>query len=322
MNIVICTPSKEEIDFFSKELSGFNVHFFDKNLDEDIVTKISDCEIFSGRIYSKVDKAVLDRLPNLKFIVTHSTGYDHIDIDACKKRGVSVLNIPSYGERSIAEFGFGMILSLVKNIHLADRGVQKMNFDTSLLDGEDLFDKKMGIIGTGKIGREMIKIAKAFGMQILAYDIFEDEKFSKEYDFKYVTLDYLLENSDIISLHVPNIKETHHFIDDIAFSKMKKGSYLLNTARGGVIDIEALARALEDGKLRGAALDVIEYEKILFSKEERLQGVEESFNKLREYNVLYTPHMAAHSMQAQQKKLEVIVGNIKSCVDNKPINIL
>lgn len=322
MNIVICTPSQEEIDFFSAKFPKENIRFFKKNLDAEILADISDCEIFSGRIYSKVSREVFEKLPNLKFIVTHSTGFDHIDIDACNQGGVKILNVPSYGERSIAEFVFGLILSLTKNIHLADRQVQKMEFDTANLDGVDIFGRTIGIVGTGKIGKEVAKIAKGIGMEILAYDLFEDKEFAKEYGVRYVSLDELFANSDIVSLHVPNSESTHNLMDDKAFSKMKNRSYLINTARGAVVDTEALLRALASEKLRGVALDVLEYEKILFSKDEKDDAVRNAFSELEKYNVLYTPHMAAHSSEAQNKKLEIIAENIQNCLDGSPVNVV
>lgn len=322
MNIVICTPSKEEIEFFSSKFPGENIRFFNKNLDAEILEQISDSEIFSGRIYSKVNEEVLEKLPKLKYIVTHSTGYDHIDIEACQKKGVAVLNVPSYGERSIAEFVFGLILALVKNIHRVDCKVQKMDFDTSDLDGIEIFGKTLGVIGTGKIGKEVVKIGKGLGMEILAFDLYEDEQFAKENNLEYVSLDELLKKSDIVSLHVPHLENTHHLMNGENFSKMKNGAYFINTARGAVVDSEALLEALKSQKLKGVALDVVEYEKILFSKEERLEAVEQAFKELKKYNVLYTPHMAAHSLEAQAKKLEIIAENISSCLKGSPINAI
>jgi D-lactate dehydrogenase len=322
MNIVVCTPSQEEIEFFSSKFPDANIRFFKKHLDEEILAQIGDCEIFSGRIYSKVTAKVLEKLPKLKFIVTHSTGFDHINIEACAKRGVGVLNVPSYGERSIAEFVFGLMLSLVKNIHRADIQARKMEFDSSDLDGMDIFGKTLGIIGTGKIGREVAKIAGALGMRVIACDIFEDEQFAQENKVTYVPMEELLAYSDIVSLHVPYLRQTHHLMNGEAFSKMKNGAYFINTARGAVIDTEALIGALKSGKLKGSALDVLEYEKILFSKEERLEAVENVFRELRKYNVLYTPHMASHSAEAQQKKLEIIADNIRGCIEGNTINIV
>jgi D-lactate dehydrogenase len=322
MNIVVCTPSQEDIEFFAEKLSGQNVRFFKKHLDEEILAEISDCEIFSGRIYSRVDEGILEKLPKLKFIVTHSTGFDHIDVAACTKRDIKVLNVPSYGERSIAEFVIGLMLSLVKNIHRADRGVQRMQFDSSDLDGMEIFGKTIGIVGTGKIGKEVAKISRALGMKVIAYDVYEDAEFAQQNGVLYVLLEELLKKSDIVSLHVPYLKETHHFMNAETFSMMKPGSFFINTARGAVVDTAALVDALRSAKLKGAALDVFEYEKVLFSQEERRDAVGHGFEELKKYNILYTPHMAAHSTEAQHKKLEIIVENISSCIDGEPANVV
>ncbi|MDE1967113.1 MAG: hydroxyacid dehydrogenase, partial [Patescibacteria group bacterium] len=212
-------------------------------------------------IDSTVNGAVMDRFPNLKFIATRSTGYDHIDLAEAKKRGIAVSTVPSYGENTVAEFAFGLILALSRKIYsAADQVKETGSFAIEGLRGFDLLGKTIGIVGTGRIGRHSIKIAKGFGMDVIAYDPFPNEASAKELGFKYVSMDQLLKDSDIVTLHVPYSKETHHLIDAGALSKMKPTSIIINTSRGGIIDTDALTNALRDKKIAGAGLDVLEEE--------------------------------------------------------------
>src|SRR3989338_6125101 len=161
-----------------------------------------DFEILSIFVDSRIDKGILENFPQLKCITTRSTGFDHIDVAACKEKGILVLYVPGYGDNTVAEFAFGLVLSLTRKIYQGvDRIKETGSFSLDGLRGIDLKNKTIGIIGTGRIGKEAIKIASGFGMKVVAYDLFPDEKFKQEYGFEYMDLEGLLKNSDIISIH-------------------------------------------------------------------------------------------------------------------------
>src|SRR3989344_7433495 len=177
----------------------------------DNLPPVSNVEIISVFVDGILDEKVLGQFPNLKCIAVRSTGYDNIDLSATAKRGVKVLNVPAYGESTVAEFTFGLILALSRKICLASKQVKETgSFNVTNLQGFDLKDKTLGVIGTGRIGRRVIHMAKGFEMKVIAYDVSPDNKFAKEEGFEYLPLDSLLAKSDIVTLHVPYIKETHH----------------------------------------------------------------------------------------------------------------
>lgn len=211
-------------------------------------TLAKDIEVLAVFVYSPITKEVLEKLPKLKMIQSMSTGVDHIDLDACKQRGVIVANVPAYGDNTVAEHAFGLLLNLSRNIHKAYlRSVQDDCFSYEGLIGFDLKGKTLGVIGTGRIGRNMIKIANGFAMNVLAYDAFPQKEAEASLGFRYVSLEELYSQSDVISLHVPLISETNHLINEEAISKMKNGVILINTARGGVVATEALISGLQSG---------------------------------------------------------------------------
>lgn len=322
MKTAILTSSEAKKEFFLEQRPDALVFHHRSDFIDEILDQISDCEILSTSVYTTIDAGILAKLPKLQYIITQSTGFDHIDIATCTERGITVCNIPSYGERSIAEYTIGLIFTLARNIHIANERAKDLNFCSYDLKGFDLQNKTLGIIGTGAIGKEVVKLAKAVGMRIIASDTFPNESFAQEHGFSYVPLRKLLAQSDMVSLHVPYTPETHHMIDSKALSGMKNGAYLINTARGAVVDQDALIEALEAQKIAGAALDVLENEKILFSQGEGYVQVSKEFKKLKEYNVIYTPHMAAYSQEAQVIALKTVVKNIQSCAADTPINIV
>jgi len=313
-----------EKDYLLKNLKGYKMSFFPEPLGN--LSKIKDCEIISPFIYSKINKEVLDSLPKLKLISTRSTGFDHIDIKEAKKRGVIVSNVPFYGENTVAEHTFALILALSRKIYQSIERTKKGDFSLDGLKGFDLKGKTLGIIGLGHIGQHVARMAKGFEMKVIAFDVHKDQK-----SVKYVPLSYLLKNSDIISLHAPYNKKTHHLINKKNIKDIKKGSLLINTARGGLVETAALIESLSNGILKGAGLDVLEEE--CFIKEERellskelpktcdLKTVLRNHLLLHQNNVIITPHNAFNSKEALERILESTVSNIKSFIKNKPTNI-
>ncbi|MEK7542903.1 MAG: NAD(P)-dependent oxidoreductase [Patescibacteria group bacterium] len=299
----------------------------------DAGTETQDAEIISPFIDSPINKETLARFPNLKFIATRSTGFDHIDLHACKERGILVSNVPGYGNNTVAEFAFGLILSLTRKIYKAiDRIKEAENFSLDGLRGIDLKGRTIGIIGTGRIGKEAIKIAKGFGMNVVAYDLQPNETSANVLGFSYAPLEELLEQSDVISIHAPLNESTLHLINSKNIIFIKRGAYLVNTARGGIVETGALLTALRDGILAGAGLDVLEEEgdikdemKFLSkgsADAEKLQVMLQSHALMNMENVLITPHNAFNSQEALERILTATLENVSAFVGGKSQNLV
>ncbi|MCD6477551.1 MAG: hydroxyacid dehydrogenase [Candidatus Aenigmarchaeota archaeon] len=328
MKIAFFETKKWERNFLKRKLKNHKIKFFEERLNPDNVEEIKNFDVISVFIYSKINKTILQRLPKLKLITTRSTGYDHIDLKECKKKGITVCNVPFYGENTVAEHTFGLILSLSRNICKSYIRTINGNYSTEGLKGFDLKDKTLGVMGAGHIGLHVIRIAKGFGMNVLAYDVKQDMLLSEVLGFKYVSLGELLKKSDIITLHVPHNKYTHHLINRKNIKLVKRGAILINTSRGAVVETEALIEGLNKKILHGVGLDVIEGEEVI--KEEKL--LEE---KKREYmkdliknqllnreNVVFTPHIAFYSQEALERILETTTKNINSFVSGNPENVI
>ena len=317
-------------DYLEKKLVGIELSFFAEPLSDINIGSAIGCQVISPFIYSRFDKNILQKLPELKMIATRSTGFDHIDVAVAKENKIAVCNVPFYGENTVAEHTFALILSLSRKLFDSIERARDGNFVLDGLQGFDLKDKKIGIIGTGHIGLHVARIAKGFEMDVLAYDLKKDKKLAKKLGFKYVSFEELLSTSDLITLHVPYSKATHHLINSKNIDLIKKGAYIVNTARGSLIETEALLGALSSGKLGGAGLDVLEEE--CFIKEEA-QLLSKEFPKtcnlktalqnhilFRQKNVIITPHNAFNSKEALMRILETTVENIRAFNKNNPIN--
>ena len=320
-----------EKDYITKNLTDQNLIFFGEPLTNDFADDLSKVEVLSVFIYSKIDKNTLSKMPNLKFIATRSTGFDHIDLRACKERDIKVSNVPTYGENTVAEHCFALILALSRKVIPSVEKVRRGDFSLDNLRGFDLKGKTLGVIGTGNIGKHVVRMANGFELQILGYDQKEDQELVTKYGLKYVPIEELLQNSDIITLHLPDNPQTHHFIDKEKMSHIKKGAYLINTSRGGLVDTEALVNALTDGKLAGVGLDVLEEECNI--KEER-QILSKQFPKkcllldiannilIKNEKVIITPHNAFNSQEALLRILSTTAANIQSYILKNPTNLI
>lgn len=320
-----------EKDFIKKAFPNGDLLFFDHPLQETNIEEIKDVSGLVIFIYSQVTKQVIEGLPNLKFISTMSTGFDHIDIEECKKRQITVCNVAGYGEITVAEHTFALLLAISRRLLESYARVKEGYFSPENLTGFDLYGKTLGVVGVGSIGTHVIKIAHGFGMSVIAYKRTPDPELEKELDFKIVDIDTLYNQSDVVSLHVPYTKENHHMIDSVAIEKMKKGVIILNTSRGPLIDTTALLKSLEEGKIGGVGLDVCENEPMLreekqilskeFNKEDLLCLLEEKM--LFNYkNVIVTPHNAFNSREALQKILTTTVENINKYIQGTPQNVV
>lgn len=312
-------------------IEGVNFQLFTENLNTISPKKIKpyqDSEVISLFVHSEqLDNNRLDLFPNLKMIATRSTGFNHIDLDYCKKRGIAVCNVPRYGEATVAEFAFGLLLALSRKIIQGRNAMAHNHIEIEKYMGFDLLGKTLGVIGTGSIGRHMIKIAQGFGMNILAYDPYPQPELKSFY------VDHLNEiysRSDIISLHVPSTPQNFHMINQEAFDQMKRGIILINTARGDLIDTQTLYRALQQGIVAGAGLDVLENEDFLLHDEvdtsnrvndtEFLLDSAMNLKLLQFKNVIATPHIAFNSIDAINRINTTTFDNIKSWLNGITLN--
>jgi len=315
-----------EIEYLADKLKGNELKFFKEKVNEKNIEEIKDYEVICVFIYSKLNKSVLNKLKNLRAIVTRSTGYDHIDIKYCKNKKIDILNVPFYGENTVAEHTFALILSLSRKIHKSYERTSRGDFSMENLRGFDLKNKVIGIIGLGNIGQNVARIARGFQMNILAFDIKKNYKFARKYRIKYVPLDDLFKKSDIISFHCPYNKYTHHLINSKNIDKIKEGCFIINTARGQNIETKALIKGLVDKRIAGAGLDVLEEESAI---KEEVQLLSKNFPKenlknlvgnhllLTFDNVIITPHNAFNSKEALKRILETTIENIEVVVKKK-----
>ncbi len=336
MKIMFFEVDKEEGPMYLSAFSGMEVTFSGEKLTEKNVEASKDAEVISIFINSPITKDIIDALPNLKFIATRSTGTNHIDVAYAKTRGIKVSNVPAYGSHTVAEFAFGLILSLSRKIIKANdyvRGTADFNF-LPMMEGFDLMGKTLGVIGTGRIGKNVVKIAKGFGMNILAYDLYPDQAFASENFVEYKTLQEVVSGSDIITLHAPYTKENHHLLNKEKISAMKKGVYIVNTARGELIDTDALVWGLKEGIIGGAALDVLEGEKELkeemeiLSSSARPASLEEYKMLLEDHalmdmpNVIVTPHVAFYTKEAVAEIIKITAANINGFTTGSTSNLV
>lgn len=303
-----------------ERFAGHQLFFFDRVVEPADIKSLKECDVLSIFIYSQVTAEVIEKLPKLKLIVTRSTGFDHIDLEAAKAHGITISNVPSYGENTVAEHTFALILALSRNVHKSHVRRLANDFSIEGLQGFDLKEKTLGVIGAGKIGLHVIKIAKGFGMKVIACDAFENHFLSEVLDFKYASLESLLQQSDIVTLHTPYIKSTHHLINQQNINLLKRGSILINTARGELVETDALIRGLDEGVLAGAGLDVVEGELLIREEKELLtqkvssaeiEALAKDHALLNRDNVVYTPHIAFYSREAMERILSTTIDNIE-----------
>lgn len=311
---------------------GNDIAMVKEPLNADNASAYADTELISSFISSKLNRAVLEKLPKLKLIATRSTGFDHIDLAYCNERGIAVANVPTYGEHTVAEHVFALLLALSRHIPEAVQRTRDGNFTFHGLEGFDLYGKTFGVIGTGHIGCRAAQIAKGFGMNVLAYDMHPQSGQAKAVGFTYVDLSRLLAEADVISLHVPGMPQTRHMLSDKEFAAMKPGVVIINTARGPVIDVKALLQALSSGKVRAAGLDVLPEEPViheeaellrnLFAEKHDLQTLVIDHALMHHKNVIVTPHSAFYTKEALEKILRTTAENIMAFLEGSPQNIV
>ena len=304
---------------------------FREVLEDKDLPQIAEAEVVSPFIYSKLTAERLAKLPKLKMIATRSTGFDHIDVAECARRGIMVCNVPFYGENTVAEHTFALILALSRKVHEAFVRVRAGNFSLDGLRGFDLKDKTIGVIGAGRIGLHVIRIARGFGMKVLAFDVKRDNFWAEVLGFEYAELTDLLGRSDIITLHAPYNRQTHHLINRDNIRQIKRGAILINTARGGLVNTEALLKALDEGILAGAGLDVLEGEETIYEESallgdavnpEKLRIALQNHVILKKPNVVFTPHNAFNSQEALERILDTTAENIAAFAAGAAKNVV
>lgn len=308
-----------------------------------------DAEIVSVFIDEPIDDAFLAAHPRLRLVATRSTSVDHIDVQACARHDVLVCHVASYGEVTVAEHTFALMLSLARRLRELMQQPKGGRFSYDATRGFELHGKTLGLIGMGRIGRRVATLAHAFQMHVLAYDIDMPPDLAQRLHFQWVGLDDLLKRSDIISLHAALTPETYHLINPTTLALTKPGVLIINTARGALIDTGALRAALETGHVGGAGLDVLQDERVLRQNADdviaedivrhlrtdaraseardadRIRELEELMLGdaiLARSNVVFTPHVAFNTREAVRRMAETTASNIRAFLDNRPHNLV
>ncbi|WP_111683994.1 2-hydroxyacid dehydrogenase [Winogradskyella tangerina] len=294
--------SKHELSFISDSLSSATAI---KAVGYDAISIFSSDEA----CFLTLEKL---RSFGVKYISLRSVGYDNVNIKAAKREGIKVANVPAYSPYAIAEHAVALLLALNRKLIEANANIKRFNFDLNYLTGFDLNGKTVGIVGTGRIGSVMTKIMNGFGCTLLGYDVQEDNLLEERYGLQYVPLETLCENSDIISLHVPLNSDTHYMINEDLLDKMKPSCYLINTARGAVVNTEDLIKALESKSIAAYGMDVYENEKGLFFKDLSREIPEDDMllKLIAMPNVLVTGHQAFLTTEALKNIAETTIYNL------------
>jgi D-lactate dehydrogenase len=335
----------EEREYFRAHLGGDHALEFVDTLDE----AQEDVEALSVFVHSKVSPEFMAAHPRLRLVVTRSTGYDHIAVPEARARGITVCRVPNYGENTVAEHSFALLLALSRRLRESLASYSARHFSYQALRGFDLMGKTFGIVGTGRIGLHAARIARGFQMEVLAYDVKTQPLVAATLDFQYVPFEELLHRSDVISLYIPLMPQTCHIINRDTLALCKPGVVIINTARGGLIDSAALLEAMESGHVRGAGLDVLEDERVLEQDSTRIIGqeivsnvqqsdardeeprlsnerLEELGNLVRDSrliarpDVIFTPHSAFNSAEAVDRIDAQTVRAIVQYVAGTPVN--
>lgn len=317
MKIVVLdgyTLNPGDISWEGLEALG-EVTVYDRTKEEDVIARIGDADV----VYTNktpVTRATLDACGSVKFIGVLATGYNIVDIDAAKEKGIPVSNIPTYGTAAVSQFAIALLLELCHHIGAHSDAVKAGEWTNNpdwcfwKYPLVELAGKTMGIIGFGRIGQDTAKIAQALGMKVLAYDAYQNPELESE-TCHYADLDTLLGQSDVISLHCPLFPSTEGIINKDNIAKMKDGVMIINDSRGPLIVEKDLREALDSGKVAGAALDVVSTEPI--QADNPLIGAK---------NVILTPHIAWAPKESRQRLMDIAVANLKAYVDGAPQNVV
>lgn len=282
-------PYDKEV--FDEENTHYEMVYFESKLNEKTARLAQGFDCVCAFVNDDINQKVIDTLyeNGIRLIALRSAGYNNVDLKAAQDK-ITIVRVPSYSPHSIAEHAFSLLQTLNRKIHRAYIRTRDFNFSLVGMNGIVLYQKTIGIVGVGAIGRAMIQIAKGYGMRVVCFDPHPDESLGVEF----VDLDTLFKESDVISLHCPLTKATYHMINKDSIAKMKKGVYFINTSRGALVDTASLLDALNEGKIRGAGLDVYEEEEDLFFEDKSLTIVKDNILSLliSRPNVIVTSHQA------------------------------
>ena len=311
MKLTLFDAKPYDIPSFQKycDANGIEVKFYETKLGEDTASLADGADAVCCFVNDTVNAAVIDKLVSLgvRALALRCAGYNNVDMEYAYGR-LHVLHVPAYSPYAVAEHAMALLLTSVRRIHKAYIRTKDFNFSLNGLTGFDLHGKTVGVVGTGRIGRAFIDIAKGFGMRVLAYD-----KFPAGIDgVTYVPLDELFRESDVISLHCPLTEETRHMIDAAAIARMKKGVVILNTSRGALIDSEALLEGIKERKIGAACLDVYEEESDIFFRDFSGRIVEDDTlaRLITMPNVIVTSHQAFLTEEALDAIAATTVDNL------------
>ncbi len=293
--------------------SGIEFSFIDAPLDHRTISLAEGHHGICTFVNDKIDEFILKKLHQfgIQLLALRCAGYNQVDLPAAQKLGIRIVRVPAYSPEAVAEHAFALLLTLVRKTHKAYNRVRENNFSIEGLTGFNLYEKKIGVIGTGAIGKAFCRIAKGFGTEIFAYDLYESEEM-KAIGVRYVPLSKVLKVSQIISLHCPLTPQTHHMINEETLSQMRNGVTLINTSRGALIDTKAVINALKSRKIGFLGIDVYEQEEHIFFKnlsEELLD--DEMISRLMTFpNVLISGHQAFLTHEALEQISKTTINNI------------
>lgn len=303
MKVTFFSTKPYDKEFFDKVNQDFNfeLEYFETHLGPHILNVIDHSDAVCAFVNDTLNAEVLESLSKkgVKYIALRCAGFNNVDLEAAKRLGMRVCRVPAYSPEAVAEHAMAMILTLNRKTHKAYNRVREQNFSLNGLMGFNLYQKTIGVIGTGNIGAAFAKIAKGFGAKILAYDITENQEL-KDLGIEYVSLDKLLSESDIISLHCPLMDSTHHLINKKSISKMKENVMIINTSRGGLVDTKAVIDGLKSKHIGYLGIDVYEQEEKLFFRDLSHTIIEDdTIQRLMSFpNVLVTAHQAFFTEEA------------------------
>ena len=323
MKIAIFSTKSFDREYFDKFKGNIELTYFETSLNSSTASLAKGFDAICAFVNDKIDKETIEILSKngIKGIAMRCAGYNNVDLQAAEDNHIKVMNVPVYSPYAIAEHAVALILTLNRKTHKAYNRVREGNFSLENLTGFNLHGKTVGIIGTGQIGSIFCKIMMAFGCKILAHDIYPSEDL-KQIGVTYTTINELLRQSDIISLHCPLTPETRHLIDEKAFTKMKNGVMLINTSRGAVIETKAAIKALKSKKLGYLGIDVYEQEANLFFKDlsERIIPDELIQRLIGFPNVLITSHQGFFTKEALDQIALTTLENLNALQMGKSIN--
>ncbi len=313
---------RENFDKVNGEF-GFEIVYYKERLSLNTVSLTRGMDAVCIFVNAECDERVIVRLKEngVKLIALRCAGFNNVDVRAAQKHGIRVVRVPAYSPHAVAEYAVTLMLALNRKVYRSVYRTREGNFRLGGLMGFDMYGKTAGIIGMGRIAKELIKILRGFGMNILAYDVYPDEQFAKEHQVKMVTLDELYEGADIISLHCPLTEDTKFLINSDSITKMKYGVMIINTGRGKLIKTEDLLNGLRSHQVGSAALDVYEEEADYFyeDRSDKMIDDDKLALLLMMPNVIVTSHQAFFTREATHNIAVTTLQNIRDFVDGKEL---